>query len=85
MSDHYPVSVLHEIRNVLYGVADVSVLLFEGALFASPKNRVAAKRDNHQIILGQSDPHSEKAQIERVSLINLASPAEAGQGFDTII
>jgi hypothetical protein len=59
VSDHYLVSALHEICYSLNGVADVFVLFFEGAFLASSENGVAAKRDNHYVIIGQACSHSE--------------------------
>jgi hypothetical protein len=43
----------------LNGVADVFVLFFEGAFLAPSENGVAAKRDNHYVIIGQACSHSE--------------------------
>jgi hypothetical protein len=51
VSDDHPVSVLHKICDALDGVSDVSVLLFKSAFFASSENRVAAERDNYQIVI----------------------------------
>jgi hypothetical protein len=50
---------LYKIRYALDGAADVLILLLERAFFASSENRVAAERNNYNLVTGQAYSHSE--------------------------